>query len=72
MELFQMRDLVQAAMICVEAIPEEGYGPADQNILTAYRHLDDAFTVLERAADEAKNLAAESAADDVAGDHSSG
>lgn len=72
MELWQMRDLVQAAMICLEAIPYEAYGPADPHILEGYQVLDDAFTILERAATEAENLAAEAAADDVAGDRSSG
>lgn len=72
MELHQARDLVKAAMICLEAIPNPIYPGADESLEDAYEALDDALGPLESAADEVANLEAESIADNVAGDHSNG
>lgn len=69
-----MRDLANAAMICLEAIPDgtELGNIIDLKLQTAYDLVSEAYSVLEKAIDAADNLAAEVAADDVAGDQSSG
>jgi len=75
MELWQMRDLVHAALICLEAIPVEDEDQVEEaalGIRTAYDHLSVAAGFLEEAADAAENLEAEIAADDTSGDQSSG